>query len=349
MEWNNIISKRKNTYNWLEQIPSRSLIEEIVSEIHKFCPSKQRKMPFYIDLLDNNNYNHNIKLYNFLLENKESIQKNTTAWLKTQVLGKVDPFLNYIYDEAKCFRDIGFVISGMANDIKFNTNKYTCQMASGYYKDGKIQVRKFAEVQTHRYLKQFLLDLAAKCQIDNESINLLNDRSNIIINVLDKGLASLPPVVEGIHNIRHDIFFGTDRKGNNRADDLRNPQVLAPWLLVFSMRILDDVGLNTEMKDPNKARNVSENEIGLASMFAVLSATAKGLDTGFCACIRNGSEISKRLGHRQNEDVLLYIGIGYRNNETKYYNPLIHQYLHIPDSDYDTKPTSDKYFKIVQS
>lgn len=346
MEWNKIIAGRKNTYNWLDQVPDRSVIEEIVSEIHNFCPSKQRKVPFYIDIIDNTEYNHNPILFNFLLDNKLLIQMAVTSWLKSQVEKNIEPFANYVYDESKCLRDIGYVISGFANDVKYNTNKYTCQMAAGYYKDGKPQVRQFIEVHTHLYLKEFLLNLLR----DNDLIDaipLIEDRTNIIINVIDQGLSKLPVVVEGLHNLRYDIFYGTDRKGNNQANDLRNPQVLAPWLLVFSMRILDDVGLNIEMKDHIKARNVSENEIGLASMFASLSASAKGLDTGFCACIRNGKEIGKRLGHRPGEDTLLYLGLGYGSPSKQYYNPVIHTKLSIPDSDYDQKPSLETYCNFI--
>lgn len=346
MEWNDIISKRKNTYSWSDIVPDKSLIEEIISEIHQFCPSKQRKVPFYIDVIENKDYNHNTELFNFLLENKLLIQTNVTAWLKEQVLSGVDPFANYVYDESKCFRDIGYVVSGFANDIKYNTNKYTCQMAAGYYKDGKPQVRQLIEVHTHLYLKEFLLNLL-KENNKEEFVSIIDDRTNIIINVIEHGLGKLPKVVEGTNNLGFDIFYGTDRKGNNQADDLRNPQVLAPWLLVFSMRILDDVGLNVEMKDYIKARNVSENEIGIASMFTVLSATAKGLNAGFCACIRNSKEISKRLGHKDKEDTLLYIGIGYANSDKKYFNPIIHQFLDIPDSDYDQKPGVETYAKFI--
>jgi hypothetical protein len=346
MEWNDIISKRKNTYNWTNQTPDRSLIEKIVSEIHSFCPSKQRKIPFYIDIIDNKDYCHNLNLYNFLLDSKSIIQFKVINWLKNQVELRVGPFVNYKYDEKKCLRDIGFVISSFANDIKYHTNKYTIKMASGYWKDDIPQVRQYIECRVHLYLKEVIITLLKENNM-NQYVHILEDRTTIVINAIEKGLDSLPKIVEGTDNLRLDIFYGTDRKGNGRADDLRNPQVLAPWLLAFSMRILDDVGLNIEMKDHNKARNVSENEIGIASMFAVLSATAMGLDTGFCACIRNGKEIGKRLGHRPGEDTLLYIGIGYGSFDRKYFNPIIHSELDIPNSDYDQKPNLETYLKFI--
>ena len=57
MEWTNVIAKRRTTYRWTDQTPDKSLIDEIVQEIHNYCPSKQKKVPFFIDVIDNTDPN----------------------------------------------------------------------------------------------------------------------------------------------------------------------------------------------------------------------------------------------------------------------------------------------------
>jgi len=268
-------------------------------------------------------------------------------FIENQIIEKKVIFIGYIYDQLKCYRDISYVISAYANDIRFLSNKSTLEMAKGYWIDGTPQVRLFAEIVVHKFIKSTLVEIFLKNNINQSTIDHLVSLCDIIINVLEYGLNSLPKEKVTTNSLRHDIFLGTDRTGNGFANDLRNPQVLAPYLFVFSQRTLNeaDINLNIEIKDPIKARNFSKNEIGLASMFTVFSATNLGLDTGFCACIRNGNQIGNRLGH--NDPVLLYIGIGYSSKEKIYFNPVIHEYLSIPDSDYDVRPNLDTHYKFI--
>lgn len=347
MDWNEILNKRSQIYTWDDRVPDRSVIEDIINEIHHYCPSKQRKVPYYIDVIRNVDYNYNQKFYNFILDNKSNIQDAVTAWIKQQIENK--SFESHFYDELKCRRDIGFIISGLANDIKYNTNKYTCAMIAGYFKDGKPQIRQKIEVLVHLFLKSVLLKLAEDNNLEPEFISIINDRTNIIIDVIENGPKKIPEITQGIHNLMFDIFYGTatQKENLNFADDRRNPQILAPWLLVFSNRFLDgiEVGNNIEMKTLEFSKLVSYNEIGLAAMFAVLSATNKGLDTSFCGCIQNQLEISIRLGHRIDEHPILYVGIGYKSPETKHFNPITHEYYDNFDKNDDQKPSKDLYIK----
>lgn len=350
MNWNKLITNRHNTYNWSNKIPARELIDQIVEELHTYAPSKQRKVPYYLDVIDNKDYNYNPKLFNLILINKTSIQNKVVEWISQQVSANIPPFDGYKYDRSKCIRDVGYVLSGYANDVKFNSNRSTIRMSKAYWNNGVPQVRQFVEIKTHTYIKELLLNILDSNSIVGESRDHLSSLCDITISVIENGISSIPKVKEGKGNLRFEIFEGTDRKGDGRANDLKNPQVLAPYLFVFSSRTLDpkEIGLNRELHDHIKARNVSENEIGLASMFTVLSATAKKLDTGFCACIRNGNEIAERLGHK-NESVILYVGVGYSDPNSKYYCPSIHEHLDIPDSNFDKKPSLNRYYKFIET
>jgi len=71
MDWKTIIKNRKNTYSWSSKVPDKSLIDKIVDEIHEFCPSKQKKVPFYLDVLPNFEYNHDQDAFHLLLKSKK--------------------------------------------------------------------------------------------------------------------------------------------------------------------------------------------------------------------------------------------------------------------------------------
>ena len=50
--WETIIKTRQQTFLFNEEVPDRRIIDKILWELHEFCPSKQRKTPYRIDVLD---------------------------------------------------------------------------------------------------------------------------------------------------------------------------------------------------------------------------------------------------------------------------------------------------------
>jgi hypothetical protein len=158
MEWSNVITKRRTTYRWTEQVPDRSLIEEIVQEIHNYCPSKQKKVPFFIDVIDNTDPNAAPNAVQLLINNKSLIQTTATNWIAQQVAQNVSPFNGFTYDASKCTRDIGFMMSAIINDIRYSTNQYTRDYVSTYWKNGAPRVRQFAEIPTWEYIKGLLIN-----------------------------------------------------------------------------------------------------------------------------------------------------------------------------------------------
>ena len=114
-------------------------------------------------------------------------------------------------------------------------------------------------------------------------------------------------------------------------EDRRNPQVMAPYLFTFSFRDSGDEGANSN----------SLMEIGLASMFVVMSAVNYGLDIGFCGCYHG-------------DDINLAIGVGYAGpNMGTYWNPILQQEIETPSTepgnstnDDDIKPNKSDYIKF---
>jgi hypothetical protein len=351
MEWSNIISKRRTTYRWTDQVPDRSLIEEIVQEIHTYCPSKQKKVPFFVDVIDNTDPNVAPNAVQLLINNKTHIQTQATNWIAQQVAQNVSPFNGFVYDASKCTRDVGFMVAAIINDVRYSTNQYTRDYVSTYWKNGAPRVRQFAEIPTWNYVKDLILNNILPTANNIES-GVAEQIATLIENiklVIQNGPSSLPVLIPGLSRIRMKLWESVDRKGNDKVDDIRNPQVLAPWLLLFSYRHLTDqeIGVNVEMKISNVNREITQNEIGMASMFAVLSAESKGLDTAFCACIRNKSELATMLDHNSSEIPVVAVGIGHRDTSSgnTYFNRLIYDTKNIPDSNHDTRPEMTKYVR----
>ena len=144
-------------------------------------------------------------------------------------------FPNYIYDSAKCERDIGYIIDAYLNDIRYGGNVKTRFVASRYWVGDVPQIdgdRK-PEIVTH----QFIRDLIVNTILPQEPYGLpyqtqipiytngdstvsgeilarsrITDLSAIIINVITNGLSSLPAVVNGVSSIK--------LQGRYRLDEL---------------------------------------------------------------------------------------------------------------------------------
>tara|TARA_B110000503_G_scaffold35160_1_gene57486 strand:- start:127 stop:756 length:630 start_codon:yes stop_codon:yes gene_type:complete len=113
-----------------------------------------------------------------------------------------------------------------------------------------------------------------------------------------------------------------------------NPQVLAPWLLMFSIRHES----NTDGRPDLKYENEAWLDIGIASQQVMLSTVSKGLAAGCCACIQDRETIKEITGN----DPVLFIGIGYKNNAEKYYCPIKKSYELLPNEQ-SPKPNKNDY------
>ena len=142
-----------------------------------------------------------------------------------EVTYSVRNFPNYIYDSAKCERDIGYIVDAYLNDIRYGGNVKTRFVASRYWVGDVPQIdgdRK-PEIVTH----QFIRDLIVNTILPQASYGLpyqaqipiytngdstvsgeilararITDLSAIIINVITNGLSNLPAVVNGVSSVK---------------------------------------------------------------------------------------------------------------------------------------------------
>ena len=52
MDWQQILKNKKQTFNWSDKVPERKIIDQILDELHTYCPSKQNNVPYSIEVLD---------------------------------------------------------------------------------------------------------------------------------------------------------------------------------------------------------------------------------------------------------------------------------------------------------
>lgn len=144
--------------------------------------------------------------------------------------------------------------------------------------------------------------------------------------------------------------FCVDR---DNPDPRYNPQVLAPYLLVFSFRDPGEFDADFSGQGFNEyAKQLSCIETGLAGDFIVHAAAARGLNAGFCRCYdTNHSDIEKiadKLGINSVHDIIVSIGIGYAADAEETLNPHTGKMVDAPwDAKWqvEPKPSIEDYIK----
>jgi len=113
-----------------------------------------------------------------------------------------------------------------------------------------------------------------------------------------------------------------------QEDSLYNTQILAPWLLIFTRR--QDAPIDRYTPGTSCADLITQFwnefslvgcEVGMAGMNVALSASAKGLDTGFCKCFdwnyKHSDVILEKLGISDLKDIHLSMGLGYGSSDKR--------------------------------
>lgn len=134
-----------------------------------------------------------------------------------------------------------------------------------------------------------------------------------------------------------------------------NPQVLAPYLFVFSLRNPGEDSYDFSNHGYDEyTRDLSCIEIGIASDFIIHSVAARGMNSGFCRCFYRDHDkaplIADKLGLDTIEDIILAIGIGYSSNKFETLNPYTGKMVDAPrDIKWlsEPKPKKDDYIDFI--
>ena len=98
--------------------------------------------------------------YALLSANKEFIQKESTAWIAAQVAANVSGFVGYTYNEAKCQRDVGYIIDAYLTDLRYGGNETVINNIKYYWDKDVAQVDgdRQPEIQTHTWIGNLIKD-----------------------------------------------------------------------------------------------------------------------------------------------------------------------------------------------
>ena len=78
--------------------------------------------------------------YDLLTSNKAFIQEQLVAYINEQISAGTSPFVDYIYDEADCRRDIGYTVDAFAHDLRYGGNIETRNLSSYFWREGISQL-----------------------------------------------------------------------------------------------------------------------------------------------------------------------------------------------------------------
>ena len=117
-------------------------------------------------------------------------------------------------------------------------------------------------------------------------------------------------------------------------EDAGNPQVLAPYLLGFCRRDIEETATKQDYRIAEDIENYSCLEMGIQATYIMLELKNRGLDTGIVSCIQDQDVAAELLGLPKK--CKLIIGIGYssyniRSQEPRtYHDPRINKTKPIP-------------------
>ena len=104
-----------------------------------------------------------------IVANKEFIKAEVTAWIAVQVAGAISPFAaEFNYDEARCARDVGYIVDALQYDLTYGGNLATRIVANAYYAGSTYQggpVELDETLAAYNYLKSIIDNVATKTAV----------------------------------------------------------------------------------------------------------------------------------------------------------------------------------------
>jgi hypothetical protein len=138
--------------------------------------------------------------YFILQERKAFLQTQVINWIATQVSGNISPFTSsFIYDQAKCYRDVGLIIDAVAEDVLSGGNSKSVE-AGLKYANADVAVltaQKQQNIAAFAYLKDQAKSLITSANLGIEFI--IEAKFEIIIDAIDDPVSA--PVSISFSNI----------------------------------------------------------------------------------------------------------------------------------------------------
>jgi len=173
-----------------------------------YVPNTNLQNPFAVELIE---------------ENRDFVADETIAWIQDQIDGGAGIWSGFSYNEDKCRRDVGYILDGIAFDLKFGGNTKTRNNAAMYW-DGVVSEVAGQQAQTVAALN-FTRDLVRDYILRNLDWSSLQDPSvtattqtktanngeagastklvslmNMLADVITNGLGNLPTLQGTLSN-----------------------------------------------------------------------------------------------------------------------------------------------------
>jgi hypothetical protein len=184
--------------------------EYLIAEIMGFLSAKTSTPAYHVSPGNKTTYAQAL-----LVANKEFIKEEANAWIISKVQAGTVPFNGYVYNatkQAKCKRDIGYLIDAFVADLEGGGNFETLRIGRMFYLGGVAQLlNPVQEAAVHTFVKTLITDnvlvnlpFTSLQLVASQSI-LANDGeagtsaklatlNNTIINIITNGLVGLPAV-----------------------------------------------------------------------------------------------------------------------------------------------------------
>jgi hypothetical protein len=180
--------------------------------------------------------------YSLIDSNTNYIIAEAISWIQQEIDADNAPFIGYTYNQSKCERDIGFILSSYKNDLRYGGNEKTRLYAQKYWEGSVSQLDgdRQPEVVTHTYIKNlinnYILTNTAFTSLSDETqvidttktaeasaSTTITTLSTFLVDVIENGLGQLPTLdpntfgyvkMQGKYNLS-DILLITNNTTND--------------------------------------------------------------------------------------------------------------------------------------
>ena len=169
-----------------------------------------------------------------LKRNREFLQKQTIAYVE-------DAFPDLVYDQAKCYRDVGYIVDAVAGDARFGGNKRSIEAGLAYWSGNNTLIpgEQSETISAIGYLRDISLQVITNTTVTN----IYNTLSNQVIDLnLDNGSVVYTRASNSF-NLITDIIAN----GESSAPDTPTPDLLG---LIYPTGLSpNDVNVATTVTD----------------------------------------------------------------------------------------------------
>ena len=120
--------------------------------------------------------------YNVIKANKEQVQENVSIWIANN-------YQNFVYDQAKCERDVGYMIEAAAYDAVFNTNYNAVTAGLAYQRANSSYVLSGQNLQTIKAI-EFVRDNVSALTVSSQTQSRVIAAFNEILDIIQNGVVS---------------------------------------------------------------------------------------------------------------------------------------------------------------